>query len=366
MSDDVTALRKCWSDVAPPSPDARDRARAALLTRIAQAQPAPAVEKIARPAGRTRGWLLPAWAWRSGTAVLGAAALAVGLVMAGGTDRPAGPSTVGLPPPERSPAAVGTFELAAAYAAAQPFTPPRPDQWTYVKFRALNPGSIARSKGQEPDVTTSFWCRADGRQSATIADNGKLSVTPVDTAPLTVFPPQDYRRLAQLPTDPPRLLRWLEANLPPGGTGEDRNVMTFGMIGAILGQNVLPPAVRAALLRAAALIPGVTESPETVKVGGRVATAVGRVHNGWRREDLLLDADTHEFLGHRAVAIRDHSFVVGGEGRQGPGRPGGPAAKPAGPGGTSAGQTVRVRKGELQYLVTRLASAVVDAPGQTR
>ncbi len=62
--------------------------------------------------------------------------------------------------------------------------------------------------------------------------------------------------------------------------------------------NLLPPDVAAAALRAAALIPGVTESPEPANIDGRSLTAVGRVMEGWRQMDILIDSDTHGVVGH--------------------------------------------------------------------
>jgi hypothetical protein len=265
----------------------------------------------------------------------------VGQTPGGSPPRPAAaPSTPGLAPVAR------TFDLAAAYAAARPFTPPRPDQWIYIQDRQLSPSSLARAKRQKPVETTQTWMRADGRKMAgsNPERNGALE---------TWDQVSEYPALSNLPTDPRRLLAQLRAELlapPPSVAGpalpvpaevapmEDR---LFGRIVDILAQNLLPPAVTAALWRAAALIPGVTQSPGTVKVDGRTLIAVGRIQQGWLSEQLLVNPDTYDFVGYRTVATRDHTIDTGN------------------------GRGIRVPKGEVQNVSTRLAAAIVDRPGLT-
>jgi hypothetical protein len=312
-----------------------------------------------RPAGRARR---PAPKRRvvvatSALAVVAVAAVTIstgGFGLGRGTDgssalpRPAGPTA---PSATRLSPVARTFELAAVYAAARPFTPPRPDQWIYIQNRDLAPSSLAKDKGQDPDVIIQTWIRADGKKTAGV-DNGKL---------YTLNQENEYPALSRLPTDPRALLSLLRAQLTQPTTGggpagkrrvpadgggptnpEEINADLFLRISRILEANLLPPDVTAALMRAAALIPGVTLSPGTVKVGGRQVTAVGRIQEGWRFEQLLLDPITHEFVGYRSVAVKDFTYF-----------PDSPAPLP-------------VKKGEVQYTTTRLAAKVVDAAGQTR
>ncbi|HVQ96677.1 MAG TPA: CU044_5270 family protein [Mycobacteriales bacterium] len=280
-------------------------------------------------------------------AVAVAAAAAVAVVAVGGSGvgqtpggsptRPAaGPSTPGLTPVAR------TFDLAASYAAARPFTPPRPDQWIYIQDRYLNPSSLGRAKGQQPAGTLQTWIRADGRKKAehNSARNGALE---------TWDQVNEYPALANLPTDPRQLLARLRAELlappTPGPRVHldraDVNERLFGRIADILSQYLLPPAVTAALWRAAALVPGVTQAPGAVKVDGRPVIAVGRIQQGWLAEQLLVDPDTYEFVGYRSVAAEDHTIDTGG------------------------GRVIKVKKGEVQSVSTRLVAAIVDRPGLT-
>lgn len=340
MTDNITTLRECWHGVEPPSPDAQDRARAALMARIARTDVA---EAPPRNQVKARGWRLRGWALRSGIATVAAAALAVGLVTVGGLGK--GPDE----PSGASGSAAVTFELAAAYAEAQPFTPPRPDQWTYVELRVVNSDAGVERKGLKPEVTTQRWSRADGKQAAVIVD-GALEI--FDESPgLTRFPPTDYPTLAGLPTDPHALLDWLRSRMGPFNvdTEEQRNTGLFDAISTILRDNLLPPAVTAALLRAAALIPGVDQAPNPVSIDGRTATAIGRLQDGWRQEDLLLDPGSHEFIGYRSVAAKDIDLNT----------------DETTPAGSVHGEPIHVKKGDIQVMLTRPAGRIVNAAGQT-
>lgn len=297
-----------------------------------------------------------------GTSALAAVAAvaAAALIVDSGADR--SPDTSALPGVTGSaqPSMEGltlvarTFELAATYAESRPFTPPRPDQWIYIQDRILSPGAVATSKGQNPDVTNQSWLSADGRQMAD-RHSGELEIWDQEN---------DYPALSTLPTDPQALLDRLRDGLTaevaddgglaaPVAENSDLDGAVFGKIGSVLRDYLLPPEVTAALLRAAALIPGVTQTPGTIEVDGEQVIAVGRVQDGWRFEQLLLDPDTHNFVGHHSVAEKD--FTI--EGR--PADPDGDQRDKAAP------ASVTVKKGEVQFTITRLAAKIVDAAGET-
>ncbi len=289
----------------------------------------------------------------SALAAVAVAAVAMGTGGFGGRDTDGstgfgGRGTDGSTATELSPVA-HTLELAADYAAARPFTPPRPDQWIYIENRNTAPSALAKDKGQKPVVTEQTWLRADGKKmSGFNPETGKLDIWDQDN---------DYPALSTLPTDPQELLTLLREALeaPPSSAPGDRqpprwiiastpdewNGLLFRRIAGILENNLLPPDVTAALWRAAALVPGVTQAPGTINVNGRRVIAVGRIQDGWRFEQLLLDPDTHEFVGYRSVAVKDFTMTTG---------PNGPITE---------------KKGRVQYTVTRLAAKIVDAAGQT-
>jgi hypothetical protein len=355
--DDISALRECWSEVEPPSQAAHDRAHAALLARIAQANAIAVTPIRARTRTGARPRFLPTWAWRTGIAATAAAALAAGLVVTMGPTGRAGNQVSGPSgSSSTSSAAFGpageAIELAAAYAAARPFTQPRPDQWAYIELKIVAPD--LRHSGATSETVRKSWYRIDGTQIAIPNSSGRIDITthPEDegrVGPKPALNPHDYPTLAGMPADPQALLTFLRTGLEPvADPNLDRSGSLFGLIGYILRENVLPPNVTAALLRAAALIPGVTQVSGTVTVDGHPAIAVGRV-DGWARQDILLDPDTKEFLGSESVAVEDQPLTT----EQPAGEPKqlilGPAAK----------------KGGVQYVITRGNCTIVDAPGQT-
>lgn len=245
-------------------------------------------------------------------------------------------------------AAPSTFELAADYASEQSFDPPGSDQWIYVETKKLFPGSISEDKGQDPDQTEQFWMSVDGKKMATIdPETGKLD---------TWNQYNEYPELSTLPTDPEKLLEKLREGLENSGPdceGADNDdpkcdiekepvgdKELFDRVTGIMSQHLLPPKVEAALWKAAALIPGVTEE-EIIEVDGKEVIAVGRVADGWEFQQILVDPETYAFFGIRGEAIKDHDF----------------------PGGD--GETVKIKKGEVQFEHVRLDASVVDEPGDT-
>lgn len=350
--DDLSMLSDNWSEVEPPSPEARDQARAALLARIAEAGVAAPVRARTSPRARTR--FMPAWVWRSGIATAAAAALAAGFVVTLG---PTGAGSQAGRPSSSSSATTSetsqTLELAAAYAAAQPFTKPRPDQWAYIELKISTPDP---SKRGALSVTTlrKSWYRLDGTQIAMLDGSGHIQITthPENegrVSPQPALNPHDYPTLVGMPSDPQAVLTFLRAGLERvNDPNLDRSGSLFGLIGYILRENVLPPDVTAALLRAAAVIPGVAQLPGTITADGHPAIAVGRV-DGWTREEILLDPVSKEFLGSRSVAVASPSMA-------------GARPSPA-PGMQAPGPLAK--KGDVQYVITRGNCVIVNAPGQT-
>ena len=336
-NDDIIALRESWSEVEPPSLDAQNRARAALLDRIAERE---ATVPNRSEQVTSRGWRLPGWAWRSGFATLGAAALVAGVVAVGGLNQsiaPPGTQPTQQPRNVQGGSVAQIFELAAMHAENESFTPPRSDQWTYVELKIVRPGKLAEHKGQARSETNQSWVRADGRQQAWISD-GKLEIAAEAPEARQTMPPQDYAAVAALPTDPQALLDWLRTHVPSSqGDKARRDVESYGALESMLRDNVLSPTVKATALRALALIPGVTQSTEPVDFNGRPAIAVGMVQDGWRREDILFDPTTHEYLGGRTLVVKDQTLPEG----------------------------IKLKKGDVEVELIRITGKIVDAPGRT-
>lgn len=235
----------------------------------------------------------------------------VNLASTGDTGDKAIRQATGSPVTSASGTGGSAIELAANYAAAQPFTAPRPDQWIYIETKNVSKGAIALSKGAITDSTSRVWRRADGIRIAFLV-NGKLHVQQ-NLGRLVGFSKNDYASMAALPSDPQALLALFRKELqdPTAGPMTERQIdsATFTTIAQLLERDLLPPEVTAALLRAAAAIPGVTQSPEAVAVDGREVIAVGHVDD-WMREDILIAKDTKELVGYRGVTVKEHTEQI--------------------------------------------------------
>ena len=259
-------------------------------------------------------------------------------------------------PQEREPAA-------PAVNAAEPT--PRPHQWVYSRELRVEYG------GRKP-FTTELWDRVDGRKFARpISDRRvaraqevrkermQLRASPQGCPPgqpLRIRPAVGLGRWfpdpSAVPTDPDGLLAAVYqlveaptcAPIPVGDTVQDR---AFMLIDGML-QTLMPAEVRAALYQALAKIPGVTVTQGATDAAGRRGVAFSRAaaiegpgSSDWLRLEIMLDPNTHRYLGARHVVTRDH--VVPDVG---------------GPGGT------RFRTGQVLVSRAQLALAVVDAPCQ--
>ncbi|MEW1612357.1 MULTISPECIES: CU044_5270 family protein [unclassified Streptomyces] len=121
-----------------------------------------------------------------------------------------------------------------------------------------------------------------------------------------------YRWLAALPTDPRQLLDHLTA-LTPKDEGQEHAQAVFENIGHLIGETVLPPETAAALYRAAALIPGVTEAPDAVDALGRHGVGIAREDTRHAtRSEWVFDPEGLAFLGSRTFLTKDTE--IGGKG----------------------------------------------------
>jgi hypothetical protein len=309
---ELEILHDAWGAPAAPSSTARAEARAALLKRA-----------TVRRAPRRR--LVPRLAGAAALALMIAAGLAV-VDDLGGTG------------PEVPVASAAVLERAAAAAERQPFTPPRDDQWIYFKER------FTPADG-EPMVSES-WRAVDGTGTARLDESGKLHVErvrPSKRRPLRILvgPLAGYKTLAALPTDPDALLRraYREAE-GVTGAGVTEHGDVYAIFEGMLSDNVLPPELEAAIFRALKQVPGVTVDP--VDVGGRPALVVGQTED-WLREELVLDAETYEYLGQRGTVVRDATI------------------DPLKAGNESG----EIEKGD-RVVAERLTTAIVDKPGDRR
>lgn len=100
---------------------------------------------------------------------------------------------------------------------------------------------------------------------------------------------------ATIPQEPAALLTWIKAETK----GTDDGV--WGFIADQLKSGLVPAKWRAALYRAAALVPGATVSEQQAALDGRTGTAVGRTDHDGIRTDLIFDPESGLFIGQRVI-----------------------------------------------------------------
>ncbi|MFD7492489.1 CU044_5270 family protein [Streptomyces sp. NPDC059832] len=112
-----------------------------------------------------------------------------------------------------------------------------------------------------------------------------------------------YNYLAELTTDPDKLLRKIYKETEGQGNTPDQEAFTT--IGDLLGESYPPAGLYSALFKAAAKIPGVVVVQDAVDAAGRHGVAVARLdETSGERMEWIFDKKTHVFLGERSVQVR--------------------------------------------------------------
>ncbi|MDY0810195.1 CU044_5270 family protein [Kitasatospora purpeofusca] len=239
----------------------------------------------------------------------------------GGQSAESGSTTLNVAPV----AAVQLLTQAADTAAGKPDPKPGKNQFVYVD-------SLVSFVGMSADGEThvdkahrrQIWLSVDGSQWGVLKEEGKFGKgeaaakegdkrpAPRTDGGMWIDPTKKpsigaptYNYLAGLPTDPDALLKKIYAETKGQGRTPDQEA--FATIGDLLREQIAPPAVSAALYRAAAKIPGVTAVEDSADASGRHGVAVAHVDSGVRTE-WIFEPKTHEFLGEREVVVAESDF----------------------------------------------------------
>ncbi|MEV8019408.1 CU044_5270 family protein [Streptomyces sp. NPDC086554] len=128
-----------------------------------------------------------------------------------------------------------------------------------------------------------------------------------------------YAWLASLPTDPDALLKKLYAQTRVSDERETKAQAVFGKIGELLEGTIMPPENAAALYKAVAKLPGVTEVPDAVDAAGRHGIGITLKQSSYAtRDEWIFDKKTFAYLGSRAYMTKDHKPSRAGEQGGGP------------------------------------------------
>jgi hypothetical protein len=222
-----------------------------------------------------------------------------------------------------APEARAAQTLRAAAAAEGGLTRPlRPGEYWYVRQRT----AWAMSAGDDyvvihPEVRED-WVAIDGsRRWRTRRDGEPRFPTPEDRerweeaggrlgpartehrVPAPKDPPfyvgdraLTYAQLLELPRDPEALYERLRSAAIECECGQSVEQETFVIVGDLLRGNPIPADLRAALLRAAAHVPGIEFVERERDLAGRTGVGVAFESEG-QRSVLIFDRDTYELLG---------------------------------------------------------------------
>jgi hypothetical protein len=250
----------------------------------------------ARPHRRPRGLVLSVAAGAAAAAA-GVTALAVGLLSG-----PAGtalPNAAGGPPSAATVAALHKLSLVAA---RQPAAgPPGPGQFQYTSSAGINQSCTVGGNNLYYCVNfkdrREIWIGQDGSGRIRETETDPVFPTAKDRqqwlamgkkAPPLVGPPSDEHfgpgglvdgpvDLSTLPTDPAQLAAMISSRKiegGPPGPAED-----FVQVGDLLRESDASPALRAALFKVAAGIPGVKLLGTVTDSDGRSGTAIAFPHS---------------------------------------------------------------------------------------
>lgn len=316
------------------------------MRRLAQADPAAAVavdravrdetwrrilagaeEPVPAPVRRTRGRL-----WRRfALGAVGALLLAAGIVAVDGLapgGRPVGASAE----------AIALLNRAAINVKEDPVV--KPGQYLLVTRRQMSIGFGQLAGGRTVTFRTreltETWIPGDPSKPWVLRTTGEPEeyFTPEDERAAqaegaSVEPGTELRRardgafygpiqpswqtptrefLAALPRDPGQLLRRIYEDSRGQGSSPDGEALVY--VGDVLRSELVPADLRAALFKAATLIPGVEVTARQANLHGRSGVGVGRYEDvDGTRTELLFDPDSGEFIGEREVDTRGRGIV---------------------------------------------------------
>jgi hypothetical protein len=117
-----------------------------------------------------------------------------------------------------------------------------------------------------------------------------------------------YEDLLALPRAPRALHARLRATADSCDCGQSLEQETFVIVGDLLRDTPIPGRLRAALLRAAAFIPGIERVERLRDVAGRMGTGVA-IDSGGTRSVLIFDRESYDLLGESEFALEGAEFA---------------------------------------------------------
>ncbi|BCW06322.1 CU044_5270 family protein [Arthrobacter sp. NtRootA1] len=326
---DLQLLREMRSDVGSAPPATLARGREKLMTRIAQTS---TTEEI-----RPTATVTPIRFRRRVLFASAAAALLVGGIVVADVFRP------GAPGATAEAAEVLNDAAAATIRTSDPLV--GPGQYLKVETKELTGGGAQAPDGSEvnwQEMTGGqvyvpadragewVWNRAPRRILDSSSDEAKALAAEIaardsyrpegqpssvgivrapggafyGNAPAAVIG-TPLKDASNLPKDPRALLDLIYERTKDAGKSPDNEA--FVTIADGLRTGAVPAELRAALYKAAALIPGVTLSDRQATIDGRTGTAIGIPSpDGTARTDIIIDPDSGLVIGEQSVLLKDY------------------------------------------------------------
>lgn len=116
--------------------------------------------------------------------------------------------------------------------------------------------------------------------------------------------------MSTFPRDPYRLLNHIYIRTLGAGQSVDGEALVF--IADLLRTGIVPADLRAALYKAAAMIPGVTITEGQANLDGRTGVAIGRTEGTLMRQEIIIDPKTGQLIGERQVLTQDYGVMPAG------------------------------------------------------
>jgi hypothetical protein len=256
-----------------------------------------------------------------------AAALAGAFAFTALTNSGGSGTTAATPPPVEAPVVriepgstaqlASTVEHIAAAASARKTPEPGPGQYIYIKsevsYLSVSHTDTDDSKTLvQPLHIREVWNSPDGKQGW-LDEPGykpKGGIT-LDSDVESSLNAPSYDYLKTLPTDPDVLLKKIYKETKGQGNSPDQEAFTT--VGDLLGEELAPAKLNAALYRAAAKIPGVVVVDHAKDAAGREGIALAHVdQKSGERTEWIFDRKTYAYLGSRGVQVKQVDGVKPG------------------------------------------------------
>lgn len=168
---------------------------------------------------------------------------------------------------------------------------------------------------REDRVPTTFFSEASkaavAKMQESLAKDPGPSLVGIQRAPRGAFYGSEQTvingiplaKVSSLPKDPRALLNFIRERTK--GAGPSSEMEALITIADTLRTGVIPADVRAALYKAAALIPGVTVVDKQATLNGKTGVAIGiQSPDGGARQEIIIDPDTGLMIGERDVSLK--------------------------------------------------------------